>query len=58
MRTRTCAQGPGGDSKNPGYTRAQFCTLSAELQLEFDWLDATKVVDRVVYGRDPRGRRQ
>lgn len=40
---RTCAEGPGpADPSRPvflRYTREQFCNLSAELQLEFDWLD-------------------
>ena len=40
---RTCAQGPGTpDPSKPAftrYTREQFCNLSAQLQLEFDWLD-------------------
>jgi hypothetical protein len=40
---RTCDQGPGhADPSKPAftsYTREQFCNLSHELQLEFDWLD-------------------
>jgi hypothetical protein len=40
---RTCDQGPGSpDPSKPAftsYTREQFCNLSHELQLEFDWLD-------------------
>jgi hypothetical protein len=40
---RTCDQGPGPpDPSKPAftsYTRDQFCNLSHELQLEFDWLD-------------------
>ena len=44
---RTCAEGP--DPNSPvlvklRYTREQFCKLSAELQKEFDWLDATKTL--------------
>jgi hypothetical protein len=40
---RTCTQDPGPpDPSKPAftrYTREQFCNLSDELQLEFDWLD-------------------
>ena len=39
---KTCSAGAGVVKSNPGFTRDQFCKLSAELQQEFDWLDATK----------------
>jgi hypothetical protein len=40
----TCAGQPAKRIMDPGYTRNQFCTLSRELQHEFDWLDATKTL--------------
>lgn len=44
---RTCAQGPDQDPPKLAftrYTREQFCNLSADLQKEFDWLDATQTL--------------
>jgi hypothetical protein len=44
---RTCAQGPDPNPPKLAftrYTREQFCNLSAELQTEFDWLDATQTL--------------
>jgi hypothetical protein len=40
----TCTDDAGRMKKDPGYTRKQFCKLSAELQIEFDWLDATQTL--------------
>jgi hypothetical protein len=44
---QTCAEGPDPDSPvlvKLRYTRDEFCKLSAELQKEFDWLDATQTL--------------
>jgi hypothetical protein len=44
---RTCADGPPPNPPKLAYTRytrEQFCNLSAELQKEFDWLDATQTL--------------
>lgn len=40
----TCTDDAGHLRKDPGYTRKQFCKLSAELQSEFDSLDNVKVM--------------
>jgi hypothetical protein len=39
-----CIDDAGHSKRHPGYTRAQFCALSDQLQLEFDWLAATKAL--------------
>jgi hypothetical protein len=37
-----CTQNPQKQTSNPGYTRAEFCNLTAELQHEFTALDNVK----------------
>jgi hypothetical protein len=37
-----CTDPAGTPAKDPGFTRAEFCNLSTELQTEFDWLDEVK----------------